>query len=297
MSNLQDIQIDKIETDIMSILYANMDCGFSQYALFNKLLTDKYDGQYTNSISPNFKSKFLLVLKNLMSKYDDVKVIRTDEGMYQVWVSSGSESELIDKNEKNLIQTQTQTQTQISKPNSWWKTTVTINSIPFDKTDNAKMYDYVYENNLTEHLNWSDPWYGNSIYHELVLVENLNQIQRLIEQEQFNFFVKNSKGLSPIDLALQSNSSELKKLFTEALVKKITSLKEKTDMEREQTNKQIFELAMRKSFLESDEYKNKIISDVMITTFLKMKFLNYYESNKIYVISALIFFIAVKLFF
>ena len=36
MSDLNDISIDKIETDVMSVLYANMDMIFTQYTLFNR---------------------------------------------------------------------------------------------------------------------------------------------------------------------------------------------------------------------------------------------------------------------
>ena len=59
--NFQDIPIDKVETDIMSVLYANQDTKFSQYALFDKVLEDKYEGYYPTQIHPNFKSRFFLI--------------------------------------------------------------------------------------------------------------------------------------------------------------------------------------------------------------------------------------------
>ena len=58
MSNLSNISYDKIENDIMIVLYSNIDTIFTQYSLFNKLISDKYDLKNSVSIHPNFKSKF-----------------------------------------------------------------------------------------------------------------------------------------------------------------------------------------------------------------------------------------------
>jgi len=83
------------------------------------------------------------------------------------------------------------------------------------------MYDYIYDNDLTEYLETNDPWEQNTIFHELVLADNVKQIQRLVEIEQFNFNVQNKCGLTPFDLANELNSKKIIKIFFDALIKKI----------------------------------------------------------------------------
>jgi len=283
MSNLQDVHIDKIETDIMSVLYANIDCTFTQYTLFNKLLMDKYDGENTRSLSPNFKSKFLLVLKNLMSKYDDIKITRID-GTYNIRVCSES-----DKTPEPIKEQETQQKT------NFWNNPIP-NPITLDKTDMANMYDYVYENNLNEYLNWTDPWDGNSIYHELVLFENITQIKKLVELDKFNFFIKNSKGLTPIDIALQYNSNNFKQIFMELLVKTLITLKDKFELDKEILKLEITQLRNKNDYLHSDEYIDEILNYISISSFLLTKLCNCFKKNKMFIFAFLISIIAIKLF-
>jgi hypothetical protein len=177
ITNLQDVQIDKIETDIMSVLYANMDIKFSQYALFNKVLEDKYDSQYYGQIHSNFKSRFLLVIRNLMSSYSDIKVSK-DNGVYYIVCLSESE-----------------------KPIEFIKWDEPIkHPVSLDNTDYAQMYNYIYDTNQKDFINWSDPWDGNTIFHELVLSQNKNLIEKLLLQDEFNFNVKNTHGKTPIEM-------------------------------------------------------------------------------------------------
>ena len=58
-------------------------------------MEDKYEGQYTNSIHPNFKSKFLLIIRTLMSKYDDIVVEKKNSMYYIVCLSSKEDMEEI----------------------------------------------------------------------------------------------------------------------------------------------------------------------------------------------------------
>ena len=213
VTNLQDVPIDKIETDIMSVLYANMDVKFSQYALFNKILEDKYDGQYSSQIHSNFKSRFLLVLRNLMSKYDNIKVSK-DNGVYWVLCLSVSESE---------------------KPIEFEKWDKPIKQpITLDTTDYAHMYNYVYDTNQNDFINWSDPWDGNTIFHELVLSQNKTLIEKLLLQDQFNFTVKNTHGKTPLEMP---TSQEIFNILNKYLLEKVIFMNEKLKLLEEQVKK------------------------------------------------------------
>lgn len=274
VTNLQDISIDKIETDIMSVLYANMDLKFSQYALFNKVLEDKYDGQYSSQIHSNFKSRFLLVLRNLMSKYDDIKISK-DNGVYYVVCQSVSESEL----EKPI------------KFERWDKPIK--QPVSLDTTDYAYMYNYVYDNNPTDFTNWIDPWNGNTIFHELVLSQNKYLIEKLLLQGQFNFLVKNNHGKSPIEMP---TSQEIIDLLSINLLQKCILMKDEIKSLEEQKKTEVDRCETRIKFLESDQYKNIVISDAKIKDIIMTKSSNFYQNYRMYIFSALICLIAIRYF-
>jgi hypothetical protein len=213
ITNLQDVQIDKIETDIMSVLYANMDIKFSQYALFNKVLEDKYDSQYYGQIHSNFKSRFLLVIRNLMSSYSDIKVSK-DNGVYYIVCLSESE-----------------------KPIEFIKWDEPIkHPVSLDNTDYAQMYNYIYDTNQKDFINWSDPWDGNTIFHELVLSQNKNLIEKLLLQDEFNFNVKNTHGKTPIEMP---STQEIINILTKNLLEKVIFMNEKIKIQDNQYNTDI----------------------------------------------------------
>lgn len=271
MFNLNEISIDKIETDIMSVLYANMDTKFSQYTLFNKLLEDKYEGQYTNSIHPNFKSKFLLIFRTLMSKYDDI-VVEKKDGMYYIVCLSSKE----DIEEKPLYMEQ------IIKP------------IQLEMSDISGMYDYIYDNDLNEYKNWSDPFDGNSIFHELVLNNNIKQTLRLIEENKFNFEIKNNQNKTPIDLI---NSQEMGNLIITEFVKKITLLTDKYNKEKDNVESLVNDFNKKIDYYESEEYKNKIILNTQLYDFMMEKTRKYHFTVKMYLFSFIICYIAIRMIF
>ena len=272
ITNLQDVSIDKIETDIMSVLYANMDVKFSQYTLFNKVLEDKYDGQYSSQIHSNFKSRFLIVLRNLMSKYDDIKVSK-DNGFFWVVCVSDSESEKPIKFER-------------------WDKPIK-HPITLDTTDYAHMYNYIYDTNPNDFINWSDPWNGNTIFHELVLTQNKTLIEKLLLQDQFNFMVKNTHGKTPIELP---TSQEITDMLTKNLLEKLNFMNEKINFLLDQNKNDITKYDIKVKYLESDEYKNKVISDANFKDIILIKSSKFYQNYKMYILSALICLIAIKYF-
>jgi hypothetical protein len=271
MSNLYEISIDKIETDVMSILYANIDKKFTQYTLFNKLLADKYEGQYTNSIHPNFKSKYLLILRTLMSKYDDLNIEKKNGIYYIICLSSNENIQ-----EKEFYNEEM------------------INRIKLEKSDISNMYDYIYDNNLNEYMGWYDPFDGNSIFHELIINNNIKQTSRLLDENIFNFEIKNNQNQTPIDLI---NSPEMSNLIITEFVKKIKILTEKYNQEKSNVDNIVYSFNKKVDYYESVEYKNKIISDTSFYNFIMEKTRKYHFPIKMYFLTFIICYLAIKMVF
>lgn len=251
-TNLEDITFDKLETDIMSVLYTNMDIEFSQYNLFTKLLNDKYDGQYSY-IHPSFKSKFLLILRNLMSKYDDIQVTKEANDTYFVVCTSESNAHI----------------------------TIIKNSYTDDllkKSDWSETYDYIYDNNMEEYINFVDPFEANTIYHNLVLCQNIKQIQRLIDTDSFNYFIKNKNGKTPIEL---SESQQITSILSIGLINKYLIVTERLNLQHNSNIEKIAKYDVKVSYLESKEYRKSIIEDTNILNILFVKLYKTYTDNKI----------------
>jgi hypothetical protein len=156
------------------------------------------------------------------------------------------------------------------------------------------MYDYIYENNLMEHINYVDTWDGNSIYHNLVLSENTKQIQKLLDSDQFNFFVKNKYDQTPVDVI---ESLEINKIISLALLNKLKLLTEKYESEKEINIFKRAALEKKINYLESDEYKKKVINEITFLSFIKNKLLTFFENNKFIIISMLMGLILVEIYF
>ena len=275
MSNLNDISIDKIETDVMSVLYANMDIVFTQYSLFSKLVEDKYDFKTTNSIHPNFKSKFLLVIRNLISKYPDIKITRDNNMVYNIVCLTDSNIKL---NELNKILNVEQ---------------ITSPCIKLDENDISEMYDYIYDNNLSEYINWLDSFDGNSVFHELVLSNNIKQIDRLVKENVFDYTILNNHNQTPIELI---KSPQVARIITMGLIKNLNLIKEKLNQEKENVNMLVNNFNDKINYYESDEYKNKIINNTNLYDIIHIKTNKFHFRIKIYLFSLIICYIAMRFF-
>lgn len=178
MTDLSNITFDDIEVKIMSILWANQGKEYSQYSLFNKLVEDKYDIKNLKSISSDFKSKFLLVVRNLKLRYDDLEFNKNNNTFY---IKCGK----LDNDDSN-------TKEEYS------------NNIEFPCVE-----DFIINNNIEEEFKYIDPFNGNSIYHNIVLYSNIIQIQKLINENKFNFFIKNKNNQIPVDLSTDINITNI----------------------------------------------------------------------------------------
>lgn len=287
MIDLSEISIDKIETDIMSVLYANINRKFTQYELFNKLLVDKYDVEQDQIIytHPNFKSKFLLVIRTLMSKYDDVKLTKKDSVytiMLNVVDDENNNNVDDDKDMEFIDKLNLEKQLYVDHKNG-------VSPLPLSKLDYSNMYDYIYDNGLDDYINWKDPVDSNTIFHELVLFNNVKQTQKLINENEFDFEIKNSLNQTPVDLI---NSSEMSNVIINGLIAKTHMLKAKYEQERSNVKKMYNIYRDKVAYYNSDEHVDKIISNTSFCELVEKKTEKYHLG--MYLISFLILYFAIK---
>ena len=175
--SLNTIKHDKIEDDIMLILYSKPNTMFNQFSLYNKLL-DKYDFKNLKNYNTNeFKRKFMDVIRSIDQKYDDLTVIKNKVI-----------SLILDKTDNTTI---------------------------FDDVENTKFedkefnyYEYVMDNNIEESLKKTDR-FGNTIYHEMVKSDYTDFMIDLINKNKFDINIKNYNGLTPLETCENNKISKI----------------------------------------------------------------------------------------
>jgi len=256
-TDLSETSIQDIEKNIMTVLYSNTGKLYSQYTLYDEVLT-KFDVvSESHYVSPRFKSKYMVVLKNLNSNFKDVKLTKelntqTREYFYNVSIpddeivnidspSKNNENEKLKINTDEIIQ---------DKDDKYWKTRV--------------LFEYLFDNNLYESYKSDDD--GNTIYHDLILSNSFIIVKKLIEQNKFDFDSKNKLDETPIDL-LHKSSEEMNTLVLKSY---ITNMK---------SNIKNLEFTIK--YLESSDYTKKIIIDTPIKTILYNK-MNIYTCSVLF---------------
>jgi hypothetical protein len=262
MSNLSDISIDQIEIKLMAILYNNRDINYSQYTLYNKLIVDKFCLKNTSIVDPSFKARYFLVIRNLISKYDDI-IITKDNNIYYIMCKSDKENINVVKHEEKID----------------------INIY----NDLIIRDNYIVDNNMNEEFDYVDPLDGNTIYHDLVITKNKDTIKKLISLNKFNFRVKNKLNLSPLDL---STDTEITNILINAVINKLMKDIDEQKIDLENKQKIIEEKDKQINYLKSEEYNKKILCDTSFTYFLFLKLGNFVSNNKKLSLSLLVIMIA-----
>jgi hypothetical protein len=166
---MTDISHQDIENKLMTVLYANENKLFNQYELFDKII-DRFNLS-SSYINPELKVKFLLVLRNLRYKYDDI-IISNINNIYQIIY------------------------------NSFDIYTIKQESINLDCKlfSSSQLNNYIIDNDLLNELDYSDPMTGNTIYHDLIITSSYNQVKKLLDKKLFNFTITNYKNKTPLDM-------------------------------------------------------------------------------------------------
>lgn len=278
MNTFDKYRIDEIETKIMSILYSNIDQRFNQFVLFDKLIKDKYPELYETTINPVIKARFLLVIKNLVSRFDNI-IVTKDNNVFSVVCLSNKDQISNIKNydhSDNNIQNNTILQnTQNLKNNS-------------NQPEYSDLLNYIINDEI-EFLNYVDPFDGNTIYHDLVITSNLEKIKNLINTGKFNFLAINNKNETPIQLSKDPNITNL--LITSTMNKYLDDMQFFNKKLEDYSNKFNY-LELKISNYESKDFFDEIIYRTNIFKIIWTKFYYFIVRNKFEVISIFITIIA-----
>lgn len=285
MSQEDKFSIENIETKTMSILYSNIDQCFSQYALFNKLIKDKFPENYNTSINPSIKAKFLLVLRNLTSRFDDIEVTKKENVFYVTCLSDSNDKSKV----TNYVSTNSSDQSTQSNLSSQSNSTSKVENqsdLPIDYFD---LINYILENDLDENINYIDPFDGNTIYHDLVATANFDKIKALVEADKFNFTIKNKHDMMPIELSKNLDIiMYLNKSLSEKHLKEITKLNQEIEYMKKKNT--MSTLLIEK--YTSDNFKENILIKTSLLQILNLKIYTQYQENKLLIISLLVLYLA-----
>ena len=174
MSTLDNISHDDIYEKIMLILMANEGTVYSDSQMYDLVLKKLSAGMF---IPYDFKYKFMIVFRQLMSKMDDIKVIKKNQTYYAVYNYSNTLSG------KELADT-----IQGLRPD--YKS--------FDIT-NSDIANYVIKNDIKSEFNYIDPENGNTIHHEVLISSNQNTVKTMIDTNKINYTVLNYNKETPIE--------------------------------------------------------------------------------------------------
>lgn len=187
---------DDIENKIMKYLYSNPNTSFNQYSLYNKLLDDM-EGKNDLFDTRNFKRKFIDILRNLDCKYDDLTITKNNNNITIIL-----DKEIDTKNYED------------------------VNYTSYNDDKEFNYYKFIFDNYIEKSLKIKDK-NENSIYHDLVMLNNANLIKQLINENKFNFTIKNNYNETPLDLC---QNNEIYRILSKEQFKKINNRLEKLEI-------------------------------------------------------------------
>lgn len=197
MSNLANIDYETIENKIMMVLVQNQGKLLSAYNLYEKVL-DKLDYiKDIKFIDPQFKYNFLITMKSLPAKYDDIEIININKLSYAVFNNNDQEDELI-----NRI---------LPEP-------------PIDRYNlpsKNETIQYIVDNNLYKYFYCDNK---TTIFHDLVIGSNYLQVDKLLSEKKMKVNVIDNNGKVPIDYI---DDLKISNLFIKDLYNKIEFLENK----------------------------------------------------------------------
>ena len=196
MSNLSKMSYEDIENKIMTYLYSNPNTSFNQYSLYNKLLDDmeEKNGLFDTR---DFKRKFIDILRNLDCQYDNLTITKNNNNITIIL-----NKEIDTKNYED------------------------INYTSYNDDKEFNYYKFIFDNRIEESLNIKDK-NENSIYHDLVMSSNTDLIKQLINENKFNYSIKNNLNETPLDLC---QNNEIYRILLKEQFKEINNRVEKLEI-------------------------------------------------------------------
>ena len=226
MSNLANIDYETIENKIMMVLVQNQGKLLSKSTLYGKVL-DKFDDiKDIKFVDPQFKYNFLITVKSLPAKYDDIEIINFNTRSYIVFNNLNQEEDLIDR--------------VLQEP---------INS--YNLPNQYETAIFIVDNNLYDKL-YCDT--NTTIYHDLIAGSYHLQVNKLISDKKMKINVKDDSGKLPIEYI---DNFKMSNLFIKDLYNKLESLNNK--LESLENKLEFFE-----NKVESLENKNKSLESAIM---------------------------------
>ncbi len=300
MTSLDQLSVESIEAKLMSVLYAHIDTCFNQFALFDKLIKDKFPENYNTTINPVIKAKFLLVLRNLASRYDDIKVEKNNN-IYSVTCLSDKDNLT---NVKNYISDNktvlTNTSNITSNSNVINNNSTEINHSPSIQInsslglDYSDLVNYIIDNNLSDDISYIDPFDGNTIFHDLAAVNNIEKIKILVKNSKFDYFVKNKYGFTPIEL---TNNPETIMCLSVGLANKYIEETAELKSKIEADKAKITQLESKVKIYESKQFKDEMFIKTNIYYVVGIKMYDLYYKNRLIILIMLFVYFLYKIIF
>jgi len=167
-NNLENITHEEIFNKMMLVLCANDDVIYNQYKLYDSVL-EKFNTSHI-FIPINFKYKFMIVMRQLMSSNDDIKVWKENNIYYAIY-----NQDIIIPKETNLIY------------DTNWLT-------------NEDLTSYIINNEIKNEFNYKDPETGDTIYHTVLGGINYDLIKKIVDNNNTNnYSIKNNNNKTPIE--------------------------------------------------------------------------------------------------
>jgi hypothetical protein len=213
----------KIETEIMKILSRTPGNFVNQYILYNELL-DNFEIKDPLE-KDNFKMKFLIVLRQLSSIFNNI-TIKNNDGIFSAGLFIKDEininindTEILDE-QNNLIDDTFDDLLLIKKNSN--DVNKQFNIVPSD----IVVINFIVDENISYCFTRKD-YLGNSILHNLIMANDYERVKKIYLRDDVSFFEENNEGLTPIYYITDIRISNL---LINILVKDLNRIDDKIKM-------------------------------------------------------------------
>lgn len=184
-----NLNLDKLENDIMKVIYAKPGESFSQYKIYDTLL-DKYDVKDVK-LKEDLKIKLLTIMRVLPYIFDNVKVINKYNSLYAIVEDNESNNDL--------------------------KEVVTDNIRPIEVLTDEKdhkmpnemdVIDFILKENLDDYIFKKD-YMKNSILHILIENNEYEKIEKYFNKLKVMIHDENNEKKNPLKSISTFNTNNI----------------------------------------------------------------------------------------
>jgi hypothetical protein len=221
----------KIETEIMKILSRNPGNFVNQYILYNELIENF---EIKDPLEKdNFKMKFLIVLRQLSSIFNNV-TIKNDGGIFSAGLFMKDEIN-INIHDSETVDEQNNTENTAlddaldntfddlllikKKSNDLNKYSPTVPS-------DIAVINFIVDESIAYCFNRKD-YLGNSILHNLIMANDYERVKKIYLRDDVSFSEENNDGLTPVSYI---NDIRISTLVFNILIRDLNKMEDKIKM-------------------------------------------------------------------